>query len=81
VNGGVPFVEVHVDVLYSYSAADDELGLPKLDDQEPGGLRGWLSCRMLPCVQPVTAIGQDEVIFHPSTMNEIVWMVDGITPL
>jgi hypothetical protein len=29
----------------------------------------------------VTATGQDEVIFHPSTMNEMVWMIDGITPL
>jgi hypothetical protein len=45
-------------------------------------LVGWLSCRMLSCVRPVTATGQDEVIFHPSTMNEMVWMlIDGITPL
>jgi hypothetical protein len=36
---------------------------------------------MLPCVQPVTAIAQDEVIFHPSTMNKMIWMMDGITPL
>jgi hypothetical protein len=81
INEGVPYVEVHVDALYSYSDLDDEMGLPKLDSEATGGLGGWLSCRIFPCVRPVAAIGQDEVIFHPSTMNEMVWMVDGITQL
>jgi hypothetical protein len=60
-------------MVYTYSEANDEIGVPKLDDAETGGVGGWLSCWMLPCIHPVTSIGQDEVIFHPSTMNEIVW--------
>jgi hypothetical protein len=78
---GEPFVEAHVDMVYSYSDFDDEIGLPKLDCEETGGVGGWLSCRILPCVRPVTAIGQDEVIFHPSTLNENCWIVDDISPL
>jgi hypothetical protein len=81
VKEGKPYIEAHVDMVYTYSDSDDEIGLPKLDDPETGGIRGWLSCRMLPCVWPATTTGQDEVIFHPSTMNEMVWMIDGITPL
>jgi hypothetical protein len=81
VKEGKPYIEAHIDMVCTYSDLDDEIGLPKLDDPETGGVGGWLSCHMLPFVRPVTATGQDEVIFHPSTMNEMVWMIDGITPL
>ena len=78
---GAAYVEAHVDMVYTYSDADDIIGLPKLDDPERGGVGGWLSCRILPCIRPVCVIGQDEVIFHPSTMNENCWKIDEVSPL
>jgi hypothetical protein len=35
-----PYVEAHVNMVYTYSDADDEIGLPKLDNPEMGGTGG-----------------------------------------
>jgi hypothetical protein len=74
---GTDMVEVHVDVVYSYTDEDDKNEfLPKLSAEG-----GWLSTRMLPCVCPLVELGQDEVVFHRNSMNEKVWMIDDIMPL
>jgi hypothetical protein len=76
-----PFVEAHINMVYSYSNSDNVIGLPTLDEKETRAvIGGWLACKILPCVRPMMAIGQDKVIFHSSTMNKMVWMIDGITP-
>jgi len=42
---------------------------------------GWLSARIFPCIRPLAEIGQDEVMFHPNTMNENAWLIDGVHPM
>ena len=70
-------VEVHVDVAYSYTEDDDKNEfLPKLCAEG-----GWLSARLFPCIRPLAEIGQDEVVFHPNTMNENAWLIDGVHPM
>jgi hypothetical protein len=62
-------------MVYTYLDADDVIGLPKLDDPEMGGVGpSWFLVlyHTFLFVWPVAAIGQDEVIFHPSTTNEMV---------
>jgi hypothetical protein len=36
-------------MVYNYSASDNKIGLPKLDNEETGGVGGWLTCRILAC--------------------------------
>ena len=74
---GIDMVEVHVDVAYSYTDEDNlNEFLPKLPAEG-----GWLSTRMFPCICPLCEIGQDEVVFHPNTMNEMAWTIDDVSPL
>jgi hypothetical protein len=62
---GEPYIEAHVDMVYTSLDSNDKIGLPKLDDPEMGGVGGWLLFRMFPCVRLVIAIRQDKVIFIP----------------
>ena len=70
----VEMVDLHVDVVYSYTC--NESNLPPLED-----LGGSTSVRFPEGTKPWLVFDQDEVIFRNSQLNENCWKVDGESTL